>query len=252
MFEILAFCEDRPIDVKEGGEDNIFFPVRDEEYIPNRKFRGFYGLRDSLSGITNWKPASSRSIATISGGSLCRGAGRFIPDRCFFDRIYMTRKRKRKIAAQRREFSRINRERRRLQNINFNGIVGIPNCNATYLPYPGRNMGLINCDAFWDIPNEKKVNVLVEIPVEDNTNVWLVFKSRFSVMNPSATYSDKFSFHDIPEKKKIWIVATKITEDGKPLLGFAKANTSDERISVELEEMESEEALAAALRKVNL
>ncbi len=251
MFEIRAFCGDLPVNVRKGEEYNIFLPVRDENDISERVFKGFYGMRDSLSGVMNWQPDSFRSIATISGGSMC-GGRMFTPKRCFFDRIYKTKKRRRTIDAQRREFYRVRRERRRLGNINFDGIVGVAECGSRYLPFAGIGMGFINCDAFLSLPEDKATNVLVDVRAENNTKVWIVFASRFSALPASATYEDRYAFRRIPKKEEIWVVATKINENGKPMLGLKKANTSDGRISLEFEEMESEEALAEALRKVDL
>lgn len=254
MFEIRAFCNDAPIDVKDGEEYNIFFPI--EEDVPAvRKFKGFYGERDSLSGVMNWEVASTNPLPIVNGNAMCRGrcnSGDFQYDKCFFDRFFMTKKRKYKIRQAKLRYSRLVRAQNKFQDIDFDGIVGIPECGRSYLPFAGRKMGFINCDAFRNIPPEKRINVLVDIPAEDNTQVWMVFKSRRSVMNPSATYEDRYEFSNMPKKEDVWIAATKINENGAPMLALKKANTSDKRISLEFEEMESEEELVEALMRVNL
>lgn len=254
MFEIRAFCGDIPIDVKEGKEYNIFFPIRDD--VPAvRKFKGFYGERDSLSDVMNWELASTNPLPIVNGNAICRGSCNSIGfdyEKCFFDRFFMTAKRKRKIQQAQRRYYRLRREQNRFENIDFDAIRNIPDCGVRYFEFAGRKMRFVNCDAFWDVPSSKRVNVLVEAAMRDNTKIHLVFRSRMSVMNPVKTYKNSSKFKSVPSNEDVWVVGTKINENGKPMLALKKANTSDKRISLEFEEVENEEEMAQVLKKVNL
>lgn len=249
MFEIRAFCEDMPVDVKKGKKYNVFFPIKDD--VPAvRKFKGFYGERDSLSETLNWDVVPSNPLPIVEGSKInCGRGGGGAEKKCFLLRILQD-KRKRK--QEERLKQQIAAAQKRYPNINFDAIRGIPSSNTDYFAFQAQRMGFINCDAFWEVAPEKRINVLVDVPAKNNTQVWMVFEDRRSILQSSRTFTNRHEFDRIPKNETVWIAATKIDKKGKLFLGMKRTNTSDRRISLELKEMESEEELVEALRKVNL
>ncbi len=249
MFEIRAFCEDMPVDVKKGKKYNVFFPIK-EDVPAVRKFKGFYGERDSLSGALNWEVVPSNPLPIVEGSKInCgRGSGGS-GKKCFLLRILQD-KRKRKQEERLKE--RIAAAQKRYPNINFDAIRGIPSSNTNYFAFQAQRMGFINCDAFWRVAPEKIINVLVDVPAKNNTQVWMVFEDRRSILQSSRTFTNRHEFARIPKNENVWIAATKIDKEGKLFLGMKRASTSDKRISLEFEEMESEEELMQILSGVNL
>lgn len=252
MFEIRAFCGDLSVDVKENEDYNIFFPLRGD-ISAARKFKGFYGQRDSLTDAVNWQQASTNALRTINGNSMCRGCVNLDDyyEKCFWDRFFMTKKRRYKITQAERRYYRLLGAQRRYPNIDFDAIRSVPDCGASYFEFRGQRMGFINLDVFWDMRPEVRTNVLVRLDAEDNTQVWMVFESRRSIMRPTKTLRKGYKFSRIPKNEDVWIVAIKIDAEGKPFVGFTKANTSDEQINLELEEVESLVTLAKALERID-
>ncbi len=102
------------------------------------------------------------------------------------------------------------------------------------------NLGWMNCDRFYDLPEEQKTNVVVAVTPAPNVTANLVFTSMKSMMG--ANYlNDNLAFQNVAKGEKCFVVAMKF-EAGKSYLSVQPITiTADLIVEPEFKEYSVEE-----------
>ena len=98
-------------------------------------------------------------------------------------------------------------------------ITKINQAELNYYVQTATRFGWINCDRFWDSPDET-IEFLVNVPSPEKTRVFLLFKEINSLLQGDFQ-GGKIVFENIPINKRIKIIAISYKE-GTPSLGIAE------------------------------
>jgi hypothetical protein len=89
-----------------------------------------------------------------------------------------------------------------------------------YYMFSATKMGWINCDRFWDIDEEEKIDFIVKTQTPNDTKVQIVFKDIKSIM--TGTYKNgKLVFKNVPQGRQIKVIGISYS-NGKPTMGVAE------------------------------
>lgn len=115
--------------------------------------------------------------------------------------------------------------------------------------YIGRTvkMGWINCDAFSNYRDGRKITMVTDIESDSETDGQLIFTKRKSIMK--ANRSGKLSFAGIVTGLSAWFVSIRF-KDGRIYLAMKKVKTSEELGAIEFKEVSADE-LKEALQEIN-
>lgn len=109
-------------------------------------------------------------------------------------------------------------------------------------------MGWINCDAFSGFPEASKIDMLVDMDRNSETDCSLVFKDRKSMMKTSDV--SKFRFNRIAPKIAIWILALKF-RNKKAFISLTSDVTKLQSDPIKFKEVSIDE-LKSELRKLDM
>jgi hypothetical protein len=238
MFEIMAFCDNQELELKNNQSYTAFIPITKKEQESN-EMQCFYGEQEEGTEQVNWLLAKdengnhlgvnqvdgrylgSNNAMGGTGGSSCWFvrmlakvgnviAVPFVAIAQLFGGGKMRRakkqRRKEQEKAQRafmKEYGNIPIDEMNLQDVQY------------YVVQPTR-MRYINCDAFYREKPENLMAQKVKIDgheIADGTSVRIVFINRRSVMNSSIVTNEYFSFYNIPKGREIYVIATKMIDD---------------------------------------
>jgi hypothetical protein len=116
-----------------------------------------------------------------------------------------------------------------------------------------RKFGWINCDAFYEYPNEK-VDIIVTIPnsyPEDYTvRVYAVFKSLNSIMQLYSNDNEKFTMSGLPEGEEVYLISLAARDNLIHMDVRTSLIKKDNPIAVTLKET-TKEAIKKELEMIN-
>ncbi len=253
MFDIRAFCEGLPVDLKNKNTYAVMVPI-EKNTIPFRNVQCFYGERDSLTEEVNWIVDSSGQVKNYRGSLLCGGAIASTDKRiCFLKKWFMSRRRKLS-RAQKVEIARRREQiQNRMKSVDFNQIGALPRSDLSYYVFQPRKMGLVNYDIFWKENTKNLIvqRVKIDQTITHDTDVKMVFKRRKSLVSPTKVTPEYFEFADIPKGEIVFLVGLKMDESDLPQLGIQKVTTSNDEVHISLEDITSIEEMDRRLRVVN-
>ncbi len=244
-----AFCEDKKLNLKRGKEIAIYFPGVD----PNKEFRLFKGKENKQTRQVDWVADSRSSKEECFGNSGRMGVSDKF-DSCdynFFLKRWICnwkRKKWRKkfLASQSIQVAEAVLE---MPDVNFVDMRSrIEKADFSCDLFRSKNLGMINCDRFMNVPRRQLAHVAVQNEADAAVITSIIFKNSMSLMQGSPDAEGKHWFFRIPKNLPVWVVAIKKT-NGKYFLALKDTNTSNELIELDFKQMEKEE-LVASLSKV--
>ncbi len=270
MLDINAFCNDEKAALKNGKKYKIFSRIPDEVAEQQEDFKGFYGVKDASGQQVNWEQASNRNFQVLEreiGCKVCNNGGSsFIYKEkkySIFRRIFTPKKVQAQRRMDKRRATKAYRARKLLKDTDTRQVSNALNCGQNtnveqgwnYFVFTPRRFGLTNLDAFWNKVEstfkKERTNILVNVVPKNNTQVYLVFKSRRSIMVSSEIRRKSYHFKKLPKSQPIWVVAVKQTDEGDFMMGMTEANTNNKQVEVKFESFDGAEPLAKALEKIN-
>lgn len=126
------------------------------------------------------------------------------------------------IAFERQKLIRKQSIERAIQNRILAGTATVEDMNA-YV-FQTRNLGWINCDAFYNVPQERMIAMPTDVLPEENVDIKLVFRSKKSILPPTII-DGKLGFRNIPKDEDAVLVAFKM-EHGQTYLAMQDIKTS--------------------------
>jgi len=98
-------------------------------------------------------------------------------------------------------------------------ITKIPEADLNYYVVSATKFGWINCDRFWNMPDEK-INFVVNTPSPADTKIFITFKNVKSIMQGNLE-NNKQAFNNIPVNQPIRIIGIRQV-NGKPTMAVAE------------------------------
>ncbi len=89
-----------------------------------------------------------------------------------------------------------------------------------YYMFSATKMGWINCDRFWDIDEEEKIDFFVTTQTPKNIKVQIIFKDINSIMT-GTNKEGRIVFNNVPLGRQIKVIGISYT-NGKPTMGVAQ------------------------------
>lgn len=112
------------------------------------------------------------------------------------------------------------------------------NSNATNLSYYVANvaqLGWMNCDAFSNLSASQKINMVIPLRKNKETDCKLIFRDRRSLMLPNNS-EGRYTFSKIGEDLPVWVLALKY-HDGKIFLSLKPQKTAKTGEAVDFKEV---------------
>lgn len=109
----------------------------------------------------------------------------------------------------------------------YGKIVGAGNVARQYV-YQVNRMGWINCDRFYDVSPEEKVDLAIEDVDEEQAELFVIFKDIRNIMKArKVSGKSQYQVKNLPRDMDIRVVGVKII-DGKPQLAIRDTKVSDQ------------------------
>lgn len=137
----------------------------------------------------------------------------------YFNKIHA----KRMVFYERAKSARQKAFEQAVKNNIVNGVASVGDMNA-YV-FETRSLGWINCDRFANYPPEQLVAMSLNLPVQQNIDVKLVFKNQKSILAASVV-NGRLTFKNVPRDEDVMIVAFK-TENGQPYMAIHDVKATD-------------------------
>ncbi len=127
-------------------------------------------------------------------------------------------------------------------------ISKIDEAELNYFVLTASKFGWINCDRFWDTPDEK-IDFVVNSSSNIETKFFIVFKNIKSVMQ-SELKNNQVSFPNIPINQEVKVIGIRYS-NGKPLMGIAETKTNKKGFELNAFEEFTITQLERELNKIN-
>lgn len=112
-----------------------------------------------------------------------------------------------------------------------------------------RNMGWINCDRFYDVPQEMLVNINIRTKETENTSFYVIFRDINSVMRANLMGAYSFAANRVPQDEEVTIIGLK--KDGDDFQLFIEEGMVWELNTINAEfETKTKEELELALAQL--
>ena len=197
MINVTAFSNTQALRLKKGEKFIIHFPKDSSDR--KKQMNLFYGNANT-SGAVNWKLDSELSRPVAPSSTLKR----LDTSDSLGNENYN------------KKFSK------KYKAFKNSAITSINAAELNYYIFSSAKLGWINCDFFWEVPDEK-IDYYVKTNPELKPNIKLVFKQAKSIL-AGALEGDKYVFKNVPINQEIKIVA--ITFEGsKPVMAVIETKT---------------------------
>jgi hypothetical protein len=199
MINVAAFSNDKELQLKRDKKFIVHFPK--DSSGRNKQMNLFYGNADA-DGIVNWKldsvPLSRPVPVSFSTNKLLDTTDSL-------------------------ENENYNKNFNKKYNAFKNSAITSINADElNHYILSSAKLGWINCDYFWEVPDEK-TDYYVKVNPELKPSIKIVFKQAKSILGGELE-GDKYVFKNVPLNQEIKIVA--ITFEGtKPLMAIAETKT---------------------------
>jgi len=127
-------------------------------------------------------------------------------------------------------------------------ITKIDKAELNYYILTATKFGWINCDRFWNIPDEK-IEFFVKTKSPNDAKIFITFKDISSIMQGEQN-GDKFVFSNIPINQAIKVIGISFN-NGKPTMGVAETKTDKDGFELSVFNEITLDQLEAELNKMN-
>ncbi len=83
--------------------------------------------------------------------------------------------------------------------------------------YQVNQLGWVNCDRFWDVPEEEKLALAIKTPCTMEDRIFILFREDNSILQVNRRQDGQFTTNPIPGFAPVDIIAIRV-ENGRPLL----------------------------------